>query len=101
MLCLKCNTEMKLRNGKFGEFHFCPNQQRCGAKTITKNVEVTHSNSFETTMSVEYMMWSRSRMIDSLIPNYSEGELWEMYESDEIAINNGTYNEWNDAHIGY
>lgn len=101
MLCLKCNTEMKLRNGKFGEFYFCPNQHRCGAKTITKNTERHCLSVTDTAMSLGYETWARNRLIDSLIPNYSEGELWEMYMDDEIAIDNGTYNEWHDAYIGH
>lgn len=101
MLCLKCNTEMKLRNGKFGEFYFCPNQHRCGAKTITKNVERSYSSVTGATASLGYETWVRNMLIDSLIPNYSEGELWEMYMDDEISIDNGTYNEWYDAYIGH
>lgn len=36
MKCGCCDNDMILRNGKFGEFYFCPNQKVCGQKTITK-----------------------------------------------------------------
>lgn len=99
MLCLKCNTEMKVRGGKFGEFYYCPDQHRCGAKTITKNVETPFSEELETTMSMGYVTWARNRVIDNLIPNYSEDDLRRFYMDDEINIANGTYNEWCDFHI--
>lgn len=35
MQCPKCTSLMHERHGKFGPFLFCPNQHRCGQKTIT------------------------------------------------------------------
>lgn len=35
MKCPKCGTPMHERDGKFGPFKFCPNQNACGQKTIT------------------------------------------------------------------
>lgn len=35
MNCPSCNTEMKRRDGKFGEFLFCPDQHVCGQSTIS------------------------------------------------------------------
>ena len=36
MLCPTCNLKMLIRNGKFGEFYYCPEQHICKQKTITK-----------------------------------------------------------------
>lgn len=44
MKCPSCETKMKVRNGKFGEFYFCPKQHICKQKTITKEV-ISNSNS--------------------------------------------------------
>lgn len=46
MICDKCEAEMILRNGKFGEFYFCPNQYECGKKTVSKNPHNQESTGF-------------------------------------------------------
>lgn len=44
MICPKCGNEMQLRNGRFGEFYFCPNQYKgCKQKTITKQHPISRS----------------------------------------------------------
>ena len=35
MKCIRCGTKMQKREGKFGEFMFCPNQSNCKQKTVS------------------------------------------------------------------
>ena len=51
MKCPTCETDMKTRSGKFGDFYFCPNQHVCKQKTITKNKEVVVSHLQQLVMS--------------------------------------------------
>ena len=45
MKCTQCNTEMQVRDGRFGQFYFCPNQLECGQKTISKSRKVVPATS--------------------------------------------------------
>lgn len=40
MKCPNCGNNMLARNGRFGEFHYCPNQSNCGQKTVQKGSEL-------------------------------------------------------------
>lgn len=94
MICQKCNTEMKIQSGRFGEFYFCPNQLKCGCKTISKKDKTTYTE-FDSSDygSFEYAL-------NQLIPNYTKEEIEGMYADDEIDALMGIQPEWQDAFIG-
>lgn len=100
MICEKCNTEMPLREGKFGKFYFCPNQHVCKTKTITYK-ERSFNYSENEDIDDGYNMWLFNKKIDYLIPSYTDSELEGMYIDSERAYENGTYNDWEDVYIGH
>lgn len=84
--CKYCHKEMVLRNGKFGNFYFCPNQRHCGAKTISASDISTGNPGVD--------------LILSLIPEYTKDELEQMYYEDEVRAQNGECMGWDDVWIG-
>lgn len=84
--CSSCGHSMTLRNGKFGEFYFCPNQSWCGGKTVTAiNVDGTGNPTVD--------------ILLSLIPNYTKDEIEQMYFEDERKAELGIFDDWYDVWI--
>lgn len=83
--CKYCGNQMVLRNGKFGEFYFCPNQRTCGSPTISACNVSTGNTGVD--------------IILSLIPNYTKDEIEQMYYEDELRAQNGEFMDWQDVWI--
>ena len=55
---------MQERNGRYGDFHFCPNQATCGQKPLTK-VNLESVNSFFRTKAIQGYQERKSKMSKS------------------------------------
>jgi len=54
MKCDRCETQMVEREGRHGDFYFCPNQRNCGKKTITKRNSTVTSGYVEVVKSPHF-----------------------------------------------
>ena len=66
MKCPSCGNNMQAREGKFGEFYFCPKQHICKQKTITtKQSSIPKPNNGLMTLSCSAEQnWAKQSLLE-------------------------------------